>query len=99
MTKNTRTMLSIGGMVVLALALTACMSAEEQRRANLYEDGNTCADFGTRYGSQSYSQCMLQQQQRRDQELLLAAERARITSETTLNNLETMRRLEEGKKR
>ncbi|SDN36897.1 hypothetical protein [Ensifer sp. YR511] len=94
----TRATLSIGGVIVLALTLTGCMSAEEQRRANLYEDGSTCSDFGTRYGSQGYTQCMLQQQQRRDQEQLLAAERARITSETTLNNLETMRRLQEGKR-
>ncbi|MBD9626347.1 hypothetical protein IB279_25700 [Ensifer sp. ENS06] len=94
----TWTTLSIGSVVFLAFALTGCMSVEEQRRANLYEDEGTCSDFGTRYGSQAYTQCMLQQQQRRDQAQLLAAEQARITSETTLNSLETMRRLREGKR-
>jgi len=41
---------------------------------------------------------MLQQQQRRDQEQLLAVETMRATSETSLNNLEVMRRLREGKR-
>ncbi|HCD84636.1 MAG TPA: hypothetical protein DEQ45_12545 [Agrobacterium sp.] len=86
------------GLLALTLALTGCMSAEEQRRANLYQDGNTCANFGSHYGSQSYTQCMLQQQQRRDQEQLLAVETMRATSETSLNNLEVMRRLREGKR-
>ena len=86
------------GLLALTLALTGCMSPEEQRRANLYQDGNTCANFGSQYGSQSYTQCMLQQQQRRDQEQLLAVETMRATSETSLNNLEVMRRLREGKR-
>ncbi len=91
MTKFTRTAMACG-ILGLTLALGGCMSPEEQRRV----DGNTCADFGTRYGSQSYAQCMLQQQHRRDQEQLVAAESMRATSETSLNNLEMMRRLREG---
>ena len=87
------------GLLALTLALTGCMSPEEQRRANLYQDGNTCANFGSQYGSQSYTQCMLQQQQRRDQQGLIAMETMRATSETSLNNIEMMRRLREGNKR
>lgn len=97
MKKRIRTTFSIG-VLALTLVLTGCMSAEEQRRVNLREDDGTCSDFGTQYGSQSYSQCMLQQQQRRDQEGLIAAESIRATSETSLNNLEMMRRLREGKR-
>ncbi|MGH6862207.1 MAG: hypothetical protein ACRECY_18305 [Phyllobacterium sp.] len=81
--------------VVLAVALTGCMSAEEQRQANLHEDGGTCSDFGARYGSQAHTQCMLRQQQRRDDEQVLNMERARISSETARNNLEMLKTLRE----
>ncbi|MCZ7479979.1 MULTISPECIES: hypothetical protein [Rhizobium/Agrobacterium group] len=93
MKKITRTTISFS-MLAVTLSLSGCMSPEEQRRA----DSNTCADFGTRYGSPTYTQCMLQQQHRRDQEQLIAAESMRATSETSLNNLEMMRRLREGKR-
>ena len=91
----TRTTLLICSIFVLAVALTGCMSAEEQRQTNLYEDGGTCSDFGARYGSQAHTQCMLKQQQRRDHEQLLNMERARISSETARNNLEMLETIRE----
>jgi hypothetical protein len=86
---------SIGATILAAVMLTGCMTAEEQRRANLYEDGGTCAEFGARYGSSSHTECMLRQQERRDKEQLLNMERARISSETARNNLETLRLMRE----
>jgi hypothetical protein len=87
------TMLSASSAVLVAVTLSGCVSAEEQRRANLYEDGSTCADFGARYGSRSHTDCMLRQQDRRDNEQLMNMERARISSETARNNLEMLREI------
>lgn len=89
----TYTALTIGGTVGLALLLTGCMSAQEQQRANLNEDAGACADFGAYEGSRAYTQCMLDQQRRRDMEPLINAERARISAETARNNLEMVRRI------
>ena len=93
-----RTALLISSAVVLAVSLAGCMSAEEQRQSNLYEDGGTCSDFGARYGSRGYTQCMLKQQQRRDHEQLLNMERARISSETARNNLELLKTMRERRR-
>lgn len=95
MNVGTLNALLIGSVVVLATALTGCMSAEERRYANLREDGGTCADFGAGYGSRAHTQCMLRQQQRRDHEQLLNMERARISSETARNNLEMLKLMRE----
>jgi hypothetical protein len=93
-----RTLPLLGSLACLVV-LTGCMSSEEQRRANLYEDTGTCSDFGARYGSRSHTQCMLQQQQRRDQEQLLNLEKARISSETARNNLEMLEAMRERRRR
>jgi len=85
----------IGSVAVVAMLLTGCMSAEERRYVNLQQDGRTCASFGAGYGSHAHAQCMLSQQQRRDQKQLLNAERARISSETARNNLEMLKLMEE----
>jgi hypothetical protein len=89
----------IGAAIIVATMLSGCMSAEEQRRANLYQDGNTCGDFGARYGSRSHTECMLRQQERRDNEQLMNMERARISSETARNNLEMLRLMRERRGR
>lgn len=87
-----------GGVAVVAMLLTGCMSAEERRYVNLREDGATCANFGAGYGSHAHAQCMLTQQQRRDQRQLLNMERARISSETARNNLEVLKLMEERRR-
>lgn len=94
-----RTLFAITGMGFAAMMLNGCVSAEEQRRANLYEDGGTCADFGARYGSRSHTECMMRQQERRDHEQLLNMERARISSETARNNVEMLRLMRERRQR
>jgi hypothetical protein len=93
-----RRTLPVGAVLLLALVSGGCMSAEEQRRANLYEDTGTCADFGARYGSGAHTQCMLRQQERRDHEQLLNLERARISSETARNNLDMLEAMRERRK-
>ncbi|MEB2847210.1 hypothetical protein GAO09_23780 [Rhizobiales bacterium RZME27] len=89
------TVFVITGMGFAAMMLSGCVSAEEQRHANLYEDAGTCTDFGARYGSRSHTDCMMRQQERRDNEQLLNMERARISSETARNNLEMLRLMRE----
>lgn len=94
-----RAVLSVIGILSGAMALAACVSSEEQRRANLYEDVGTCSDFGARSGSRSHTECMLQQQERRDNEQLINMEKARISSETARNNLEMLEALRERRRR
>ena len=93
-----RTTILIGGAAVIVMGLAGCMSADEQRRANLYEDGGTCADYGAGYGSRVHTSCMLQQQNRRDNEQWLNLERARVSSETARNNVEMLRIMRERRK-
>lgn len=67
--------------VSLTGVLAGCVSAEEQR----YQDQSTCAGMGARYGSSSHTQCMLQQQQRRDDEMLRYTQQAYMNSEMARN--------------
>lgn len=87
------------GVVVLGigLALSGCMSAEETRRANFNDDVDTCGAYGARRGSDAYTECMLRQQERRDDAVLRNAEAARINSETARNNVALLKRLREDR--
>lgn len=91
--------ISAAAAILAATMLTGCVSESEQRRSDLYRDGGTCADYGAPYGTRSHTGCMLRQQERRDQEQLLAMERARISSETARNNLEMLREIRRGRDR
>jgi hypothetical protein len=75
---------SIAGLCLI-LALGGCMSPEQERMANLDEDSGTCSSMGARYGSPAHTDCMLQQQQRRDHQSLIFLEQARIHSEMARN--------------
>lgn len=79
--------------LIAILSLSACQSAVERERLARQIDSQTCIDFGTVAGSKEYSECMLKQQERRDNAALQAAERQRALSEATRNNTETARRL------
>jgi hypothetical protein len=57
--------LYIGGASVVGLTLSVSAAAEPERD----KDQSACAGVGAPYGSPSYSGCMLQQQQRRDQKM------------------------------
>jgi hypothetical protein len=48
---------------------------------NLQADANTCQSFGAPYGSPPYSDCMLEQQRRRDVQQRESLERTRLTTQ------------------
>ncbi|WP_404339696.1 hypothetical protein [Pseudoalteromonas mariniglutinosa] len=81
--------LFIAGLTILS----GCQSTEERERIARQNDSQTCIEFGTKLGTSEYSECMLRQQERRDKAALVAAELQRAYSETTKNNIETVRRL------
>jgi hypothetical protein len=56
------------------------------------EDSKTCRQFGAGRGEE-YTRCMLQQQRRRDNAPLYAAEQQRNNAEAARNNVETVRRI------
>lgn len=93
--RGLRRTLMKAGILCLSVGLSGCMSAEEQRRADLYRDSDTCTDYGAGYGSRGHTGCMLRQQERRDNEQLINMEKARISAETARNNLETLRLIRE----
>ncbi|WP_246786938.1 hypothetical protein [Rhizobium leguminosarum] len=72
-----RTSVTAFSIALLGIALSGCVSAEERR----YADANTCQSFGAPYGSPAYTNCMLEQQRRRDNEELESLERTRLTTE------------------
>jgi hypothetical protein len=62
--------------------LSGCVSPAQQSIADTQQDQSVCAAMGASYGSTAHTQCMLQQQQRRDQAQLILLEQARISYET-----------------
>jgi hypothetical protein len=68
-------------------------SALARDRGPHKEDSRTCASFGASHGSPEYSRCMLQQQRRRDNAPLIAAEAQRNNAEAAQRNLQTVRRM------
>ena len=75
------TRISLGLVTLLGISLVGCMSTTERRQANFKEDANTCSNFGARYGSPAYNDCMIAQQRRRDQKQLDELARTRLTTE------------------
>jgi hypothetical protein len=84
-------------VIVLAAMLgtgtTACAAGQidwgkDARR----EDSRTCRSFGAA-GGREYTRCMLDQQRRRDNAPLYAAEQQRNNAEAARNNVETVRRI------
>lgn len=73
--------ISLSLVALLGISLAGCMSTAERRQVNLHEDSNTCSNFGARYGSPAYSECMIAQQRRRDLKQLEELEKTRLTTE------------------
>lgn len=86
--------LTFGSAVAFALLLSGCVSPEQERQANLYTDQSTCASMGARYGSPAHTRCMLQQQQRRDEEHTRFLQEARLASEMA-RNAQEMREMQQ----
>lgn len=61
----------------MMVAVTLSASGGQQRSA----DQETCADMGARYGSPAHTDCMLQQQQRRDNKMVLFLQEQRMHQE------------------
>lgn len=87
------------GLVALLGATLAGGSPAEARRSHLDKDSATCADFGAHQGSRDYSQCMLVQQQRRDDKMMNFMEQQRIASELTRNGLDLRDRVRAERER
>lgn len=66
---------------LLAVTLAGCMSPAQETAANAQQDREVCASMGASFGTPAHTQCMLRQQQRRDQEHLIFMEQARIAQE------------------
>ncbi|HEY0685907.1 MAG TPA: hypothetical protein VGD45_26430 [Steroidobacter sp.] len=77
---------------LVCTALTGCETTQESRRADLEQDRDTCADFGTQYGTPEHTECMLVQQRRRDSATLDALEKQRVSAETAKTNVEMLER-------
>lgn len=86
-----RPALALGFVAVLG-ALGACVSPEQKRQANLYQDGATCAEFGARQGSPAYTECMLQQQTRRDNKQRNSLEQTALTTQIARDSQEMSRK-------
>jgi hypothetical protein len=75
---------SVNALYFIAFAsvtISGCATSAEPRHGRLDKDARTCSEFGARYGSPAYSDCMLAQQRRRDLKQLESLERARLTSQ------------------
>lgn len=68
-------------LALLSLTLPESMATAGQRDRNLARDRATCIEFGNRYGTPEYSDCMLAQQRRRDVKKLESLERSRMLSQ------------------
>ncbi len=77
----TRRMLSISSIALLGISLSGCVTGAERQQINLQRDASTCESFGASYGSSDYSNCMLEQQRRRDARQMDSLERTRLATE------------------
>ncbi|HUD94360.1 hypothetical protein [Sphingobium sp.] len=78
---------------LLAIGTAGGASAQiDWGRSAEHEDRKTCERFGADHGRE-YTRCMLEQQRRRDNAPLYAAEQQRNNAEAARNNVETVRRM------
>lgn len=73
-------LMSMSFITLLGLAFTANPAAAGQR-GKLRDDARTCQRFGAQYGTRAYSDCMIEQQRRRDTKELETLEKMRLTSQ------------------
>ncbi len=77
-TRNRLMLMSV--VALFGLAFTGNPAAAG-RRDKVREDARTCQSFGAHYGSPTYSNCMIEQQRRRDAKELETLEKMRLTSQ------------------
>jgi hypothetical protein len=78
--------------VLMGAGMASDASAQDWGRGAQKEDSRTCERFGADHG-RDYTRCMLQQQRRRDNAPLIAAEAQRNNAEAAQRNLQTVRRM------
>lgn len=78
----TRQILASAGIIfLLGLGLSQGAALAKSRESKLRDDARTCESFGARYGTSTFSNCMLEQQRRRDTKQLESLEKTRLTSQ------------------
>jgi hypothetical protein len=73
------TLLLLGCVATVAFGVAGSPAGAQSRKQR--DDARTCASFGARYGTPAYSDCMLQQQQRRDLKQRDTLEKMALTSQ------------------
>ena len=68
-------------LALLILMPPESMAIAGQRDRNLERDQVTCLEFGNRYGTPEYSDCMLAEQRRRDVKKIESLEQSRLLSQ------------------
>lgn len=84
-------LMAVAALLGLGIAGSASAQIDWGRSAER-EDRRTCERFGADHGRE-YTRCMLEQQRRRDNAPLYAAEQQRNNAEAARNNVETVRRM------
>ncbi|NYF30733.1 hypothetical protein [Sphingopyxis sp. JAI108] len=64
--KKRLTLVATGFFTLLTLGFAQNEATAQSQKTKLREDVRTCESFGARYGTPAFTDCMLDQQQRRD---------------------------------
>lgn len=80
-TNTGRCLVSAGFITLMGLAFAGQPAAAKDRHEKLRDDARACRSFGAEYGTRAYSDCMIEQQRRRDAKKLETLEQMRLTSE------------------
>lgn len=72
-------LLSIGLVAIATLGIAESPASAQSRKQR--EDARTCASFGAKFGTPAFSNCMLEQQRRRDMKQRETLEQMALTSQ------------------
>ncbi len=75
-----KSLMSASVIALFGLSFTGNPATAGQR-GKLRDDARTCQRFGAQYGTPAYSDCMIEQQRRRDTKELDTLEKMRLTSQ------------------
>ncbi|WP_211258223.1 hypothetical protein [Sphingomonas sanxanigenens] len=65
----------------MSLSFAGCAANAASKGEKRREDARTCESFGAQYGTPAYTDCMLDQQRRRDTKKLESLEETRMLSQ------------------
>jgi hypothetical protein len=89
-----RPALALSLIAMLGAGLGGCASPEQRHQARLYQDTTTCSEFGANSGSRAYTDCMLAQQNRRDNKQRNALEQAALSTQISKDSLDITRKVQ-----